>query len=660
MRLVSPLPSLAGGLGTLLLAAGLWAGPQLHAWNLQQTQNQERVRIRWTEPAPIEINEFPAARQVVVTIPEAFMTSDLAPLDTSASTLLQSAKAQSINLADGREAVQVTFDLREWRDVHAVAGAGWLTLSYERPGSIEVHNASVSDAPSTRKVIKLSNADLEALDADQFGSSNTPATGAGQADAQSDAFAPFYVPPDLTPEEKAQQMGTQDLGMLTTMDILNRTVDLDFKDAELQNVIRLIASKLGLNIILTPDQVNGRVTLSLSNVQVGDALDALLKSRNLAYKIENGGIVRIVDRKLVQPEEKETIIQSVSLNWVDADEIMDALDPFMSDSGEVQSSEKANVIIIKDVPDRIATLQDLITRLDVPEKQVKMEVRLVDMSESASRNLGLRTTWTKQDFTTLVPVEEGELGTAVDLAKTFGGFGSSAGVDSFFIDHIADNVSIFGNDYILQMRLEAEENRGEAVTLANPTILSLNNTEASIEIKRQVPYRDAVNSTQGSVASIRFADLGTKITLTPRITNHGYVQMEIQPEQKILVGTDAATNVPIIDERFAETSVIVKDEQTVALGGLRQFDTTLNETGVPWLLRAPVISWLFKSQSSTQNRVELFLFVTPHIVKDPQPEVYEMGVYEKIDYNWDLPDYYYDEIRARKGPKEQIDPKIKY
>ncbi|MCC5875361.1 MAG: hypothetical protein JJU11_03980, partial [Candidatus Sumerlaeia bacterium] len=172
------------------------------------------------------------------------------------------------------------------------------------------------------------------------------------------------------------------------------------------------------------------------------------------------------------------------------------------------------------------------------------------------------------------------------------------------------------------------------------------------EIQRQIPYVSAVNTDQGSVGTVEFKEVGTTVEVTPRITNNGYVIMQVKPSQIIDTG-DRPQGVPITDERRVDASVIVKDETTIALGGLRQFESTSSEAGVPYLLRVPVISWLFKNQSNAQNRTELYLFVTPHIVKDPTPTLYQQSLYDKLDHNWDLPDYFFDDVVARRAPGEE-------
>ena len=134
MRLMNHQLSLAAGLGSLLLTIGAWAGPALESWDLQQTSDQERLRIRWSEPAPVEIDEFRAARQVVLTIPEASMPAAALPsLDLASSRAIDGVRAVPVTLPDGRDAVQLTLSLRNWQPVHTHAGASWLTISLQAP-----------------------------------------------------------------------------------------------------------------------------------------------------------------------------------------------------------------------------------------------------------------------------------------------------------------------------------------------------------------------------------------------------------------------------------------------------------------------------------------------------------------------------------------------
>jgi type II secretory pathway component GspD/PulD (secretin) len=134
-----------------------------------------------------------------------------------------------------------------------------------------------------------------------------------------------------------------------------------------------------------------------------------------------------------------------------------------------------------------------------------------------------------------------------------------------------------------------------------------------------------------------------KLAVTPNITNTGFVKMQLQPEQLILAGFSGTPPVPIIDSRKAVTNVIVKDEDTVVIGGLREINTVRNTEQVPWIGQAPIIGWFFKSNIKSHRKNELMLFVTPRIVKSPVLTPAENYQYSRIDAHWDLPDFFFDD-----------------
>lgn len=196
------------------------------------------------------------------------------------------------------------------------------------------------------------------------------------------------------------------------------------------------------------------------------------------------------------------------------------------------------------------------------------------------------------------------------------------------------------------------ENRNEIVVLANPKVITLNNVPATIDITENLPYTEGVISDQGQFVTeeVEFEETGIKMTVTPNITNNGYVRMTIEPEQRILrryVATRYGV-VPQIDTRKSLTNVIVKDEDTVVVGGLRKMQRSNDVTGVPWFHRIPLFGWLFKDTANTAEKLELIIFVTPHIIKEPMLTAEEQFRYEQIDYDWELPDYFYDEVKITK------------
>ncbi len=728
MRSASSLKMTAFGAAAALLAASsAFAAPVVSGWTFERDQNSERISIRWDETAPVEMNQFAQARQVVAVLPGATLEPGTRTrLAAKDSALIDQARLQEVTLPDGRQGVQLTLILSRWADPSTESRGDQFVVSFDAPAQAP----SALPASSKGDGLVLNDDKVSVMNT-SYGAFNAPGTGAGQSPQNDgDAIQNYFVPPPVEQPEDQQGRGLEDVAVEGKLNQMVRRVD--FQGTSLENVLRLISEEAELNIMITPSDVAGKtVTLRLRNVTLRQMLETILKANDLGYTIEDGGIVRIVPRSQVKTTVRETVTETILINWVNAADVANALEPFINEEegGVLEVSEATNTIIVRDVPETVQEIQDLVSRIDVPEKQVLIEMRLVNMTESARRAFGMRTNVESQsteqrvfrdttdffnqtEFANSTTTINNSTGTNVqnssettqsvedELTQILGGLftgertvesdseventvdntlqasrqfvselssvpSSRAGVGLLAPDATALQYSglfsagVFGSDYDVEIGLNAEENRGNAVTLANPSVLSLNNQEATVEIKRQIPYVSAVNSDEGSVATVEFVDVGTQVNILPRITNNGYVMMEIAPEQIIDTG-ERPGGVPVTDERRVQASVIVRDENTVALGGLREFSSTSAENGVPYLLRLPVLSWLFKNQANEQDKTELYLFVTPQIVKDLTPSDYQMALYDKIDYNWDLPDYYYDEVMPRKAPGEENNPNLKY
>lgn len=651
------------------MAATAAASPAISSIKVANNDQQERLFLSWNEAAPVQMDKFPAERQVVLTLQGATLTSpDVRRFVAPTNSAIEKVRINEVTLSNGATAVQMTLTLRPGVDVTPVASANALTVLVNDPNRVTLIDAA---APSSGDGFTLTNADLRELGDTEapvypYGSPDAPLTGAGQA---SGGGAAFFVPPDITAQERADSITGEDQTLFRTNEKFREVIkNLDVKDGELLFVLRGFAKKANMNIIANPAQVKGRITVSLQGVTLGDALEAILKANNLAYKIEPGGIVRIVPRDEVRSTAKETVTQAIPINWVSANDVKSTLTPFLTEEiGQIEVANAANLIIIREVPENMSRLQDMVRSIDAPEKQVKMELRMVDMTEQAIREMGFRTNFISRDSSTFQLPDSDTGGFPIGEDAEFAEFPTSVGgagvvnnsLTGFNLLH-RQSVSFLGNEYDVDMQIRAQEDRNEAVVLANPVVMSLNNQQALIEIISLIPYESAQQGGDSSVVTIEEKETGIRVTLTPRITNNGYVSMDIKPEQKIFrrsVQTGAGSY-PLIDQRNIITSVIVKDEETVALGGLRQFQNLMAERGTPFMMRIPVLSWLFKNNLTTQDRTELVLFVTPRILKETKLTPYENALYDKIDYNWDLPDYYFDQVKTRKAPGE-VDPRVK-
>ena len=392
--------------------------------------------------------------------------------------------------------------------------------------------------------------------------------------------------------------------------------------------------------------------MHLEDVPLGAALDSILKTNGLSFVLEPGNIVRVVPRKEVRREEIELKTIHRPINWVQASSIKQTLEPFLTEDGQIQSDDGTNALIITDTPPNIAILEGLVSKLDIPEKQVMIEARLVDMSEGAQKALGI--TWG------LLKFEPEPAGCDDTPINPFTGLPGPQSTSAFFNPvaprpvqlNIGKLAHFFGETWSLDLTLSSLENRNEIVVLANPRVVTLNNVPATIDITENLPYTEGVISDQGQFVTeeVEFEEAGIKMTVTPNITNNGYVRMTIEPEQKILrryVATRYGV-VPQVDTRKSLTNVIVKDEDTVVVGGLRKMQRSNDVTGIPWFHRIPLFGWLFKDTANIAEKLELIIFVTPHIIKEPMLTAEEQFRYEQIDYDWDLPDYFYDEVKIRK------------
>jgi len=619
-----------------ILAGVALAASRLTAVEFPTGQGDRNTIVLTLTGSPSEVTplRFPEAHQGVLVLKDTELGVDQT-LWKRQGTLLQALLLKSLEGPDGTHSVQVTLDLAAGTDFSVDSKAGKMTITLDQMSAKPaLQAASTSQQPA----LVLSDSELAA---------DIPAYGHGQDAQESKAVLRGfnYYTPEAIP--KAEPATPEEREQLLTEEIFKQRVSLDFKDAELQNVIRLLAAKTNLNIILTKDQVRGNVTLKLTNVPLGTALSAILKSNSLAYVVEPGGIVRIVPLSQVRTERVETRTEYFPINWVTAENVAKTLKPFLSKEGTIQPDTDSNGVIVTDVPERVAQIAKLIERIDLPEKQVMIEMRLVDLTESAQRDLGID--WQIYRSAEFDP-DTGQL-ISGDVINKFGDI-----YDNFYQTN-GNTIDVFGNEYVLDAAISALERRNQASVLANPKIVTLNNLMARIEILKQNPYISAQQTTQNSIGTVEFKETGVILEVVPNITNNGYVRMTLRPEQKARKGDFEAPSgiVPIVDERVVESNVIVKDEETVVLGGLRQVDNTEAETGIPFLMRIPVLGWLFKNSNTRFEKTELVLFVTPHIVKDPTLSTPELRQYEQIDYNWDLPDYFYDETSLRTEPPPETE-----
>lgn len=380
-------------------------------------------------------------------------------------------------------------------------------------------------------------------------------------------------------------------------------ITLTFRDADLGSVLDILARKGKFNILAGKD-VRGVVTVRLVDVPLDVALDSILNVNGYGY-IKSDNIIRILPLSQLG-EEVETLTETYNLSYASASRVKTTLTSFLTKNGSIETDERTNMIIVTDVPGNMDRIRSLLPQIDRRVQQVLIEVLIVDSVLRDEADLGI--TW-------------GLLNT-VDRSPNEQAFGVP------FQDQININIPIandagsllFGTlmgDFKLDAFIQALVNNTNTQILANPKILTLNNQTASIEIIQEFPYNDVTQtSSGGQLSNITFKEIGTKLDVKPQITHDGHVILEVAPEQNFLAG-ETITGVPILDTRRAATTLIVKNHQTIVLGGLRLNSKMKRLTKVPLLGDLPGVKYAFRSTTNDKDDSELLLFLTTHIVESP-------------------------------------------
>ncbi|UVT16644.1 MAG: type IV pilus secretin PilQ [Nitrospira sp.] len=417
---------------------------------------------------------------------------------------------------------------------------------------------------------------------------------------------------------------------------VGRRISLDFQQADITNILRLIAEVSGFNIVVG-DGVKSKVTMKMVSVPWDQALDMLLKMNGLGM-IRQGSIVwvdSLANLAKQQDEEarakdaktkaEELVDRVFYIRNLQAQELMQSLRQNLSPRGLMQFNAGSNALIVRDTETKLTIIKQLVEGLDLEVPQVQIEARIVQADTVYARGLGIQ--WgfqagnrTPTDF--------------FALSSLTGPFGQIAGtgnntIDRSFLVNLPAQVgglpavpSIgwtfgkLGGDFALDMRLSAGELLGLTKVIAAPKITTLDKREAKISQGESIPFQ--TTSLQGTQTT--FVDANLELNVTPQITSRD----PREEAKRILMRVRATRNAvgarsnpagPSIDRREATTQVIVRDGETMVIGGVFVDTQANNVQGVPYLSRMPVLGWLFKNKSESVGKQELLIFLTPSIIK---------------------------------------------
>ncbi|MFZ5805451.1 MAG: type IV pilus secretin PilQ [Acidobacteriota bacterium] len=406
-------------------------------------------------------------------------------------------------------------------------------------------------------------------------------------------------------------------------------ISLELKDADIKDVLRSFAKITGLNIVVDPD-VTGSVTVTLENVPWDQCLDIILRINRLDYVIENN-VLRVARmERLTQEKQALAAYQKQAeaarpmktvtkvLSYARAEDVKGILTAekfIVSERGSVVVDPRSNMLIIRDLADRLEGILNLIDELDHPNPQVLIEARIVETTRRFSHALGLQ--W---GFTGIADAEHGTTtgwrfpnSGSVDANVGLGIQGPTATIGFSF----ADILNAFNLDFVLQ----AAESNGLAKVVSAPKVMAQDNEAAKIESGVQIPIASTVTQGNVTTTTVTYKDATIKLDVTPHITAEGTVQLNIKLDKTevlegvniIAIGTQLA-GAPL-SVRKAETKILVRDGGTTVIGGVYKMTQNEQRNQVPGLSKIPVVGNLFKQRQISEQNDELLIFLTPRIVK---------------------------------------------
>src|SRR5437870_2924744 len=438
----------------------------------------------------------------------------------------------------------------------------------------------------------------------------------------------------LTPVAQPKPDQPTDIGSMGgTERFIGKRISLDFQDADISSVLRLIADVSGLNMVVG-EAVKARVTLKLLNVPWDQALDLILKLNNLG-QIREGNILwidtlanitRLRDDAAKAKEStlkaEELVTRIIYLNYSDAAKSIDVAKSSLSPRGEIKVDSRTNALVVLDISDNVARVERIIHDLDQRTPQVQIEARIVQASKNFARGLGIqwglssiRTTSTGSGKDAPITLNVGASGVAVgtqanDFLVNLPAAASGVSVPGSTIGLLVGK--FLGTTGTLDLRLSAGEALGQTKVISAPKIITLDNKPAKLEQGQQVPFQ--TTSLQGTQTT--FVDATLTLNVTPHVIPHANtVRLEIKVT-KNAIGAITVTAGPTIDKKEATTEILLRDGETTVIGGIFEETRSDSTQGIPWFNRIPFLGWLFKNEGVSVNQTELLVFVTPTIVKE--------------------------------------------
>jgi type IV pilus assembly protein PilQ len=400
------------------------------------------------------------------------------------------------------------------------------------------------------------------------------------------------------------------------------TLSVDFPDEEVRTILRNIADLFELNLVI-PDTLQGRTSLKLREVTWRQIFQVVLSPIGYTF-VEDGNIIKIVSQTALAEEPLTTEIFIV--NYAKAEDIKKSIDGIIDSAvgGKVVVDARSNGLVITERPSRLAKIRPIVDKLDRATDQVMIESKFIEIRASNANELGLA--WS---------VGGGSKGGIYTSYSKGSNVAPGATYNAPYVFPIAPNLEgpitvgnpsnvttnlLTGADYSAVLR--AAESNNKARVVNNPTLVTLNNVQAEINIGEEYPIPSyTYNAERGAfeVSGFEYKPIGVLLKVTPQINTQGFIKLTLEPEisqrgDPVNFGGASGADIPIITTRKTKTQVSLQDGHTLGIGGLIKDEDLKSGTQLPVLGSIPVIGRLFQSNRKEKIRTNLLIFITAKIV----------------------------------------------
>jgi type IV pilus assembly protein PilQ len=415
---------------------------------------------------------------------------------------------------------------------------------------------------------------------------------------------------------------------------MQKTITLDACNLPIDTVIRQLAEQANVDVVISP-KVTGNVNIGpLTDVPLAEALKNILSTHGYDYMVDKN-IIRIVPAAEIEAVTERLVSKIYRITYADVTEVEKALQKFISKRGSLSSNAGTSNVIVTDTESKIKAIDTFIKEVDRITPQILVEARIYDITSKDRFDFGVE--WFAGTNTT-IPATGAPTGGNRDPFIVSGFVGTALNAES---TEAAIRFGWLNQNIYTDFLLRAQQEDIDAKLLANPRVLVLDNEQAKIKIISEIPYQELTESAMGgAMGTTSFREVGVELEVTPHLTRGEMIRLRLKPKFSLVTGEVQLAGFgsgvfaqPVVDRREADTTLLIKDGQTVVLGGLRKKVATKQINKVPLLGDLPVVGLVFRFEGEDTTISELVVFITPHIVEQAPMSQTELRQYDVTEFD---------------------------